>query len=434
VLALLGMWRLGRRLVPETGRGSGAALLLAVSPWFVGYSNLARPYALALALSIGASVAALALCEAAPRKRWRVAFVGFSLAGLYTVYHYAFVLVWHAGLLLGVAARLEPVLRRRELTALAVSLAAIGAGFAPWLPALLGHLQATGGGVHYFSGFPELAAWPGGLGRLLTLFFLGEAHASAGAIILGVGFLLLSGCTFPLAVAAFRKSALARLDPAARAFWASCLLYPLALVAADAWADTHTFFISKTSFALLPILLLLVLRAWRSAPSARVAWVGGLAWTLLLAAATLANITTRAATRLPYEVAAAHLQRSDAPTHRVMASSTLRGYAIPLLLTLRDADVTQVRISAPPPEEVVGAVRAAVADPAVDQVSLLDLAADYRPGQRYSKEILDRAAAVARAAGWRVRWLPLDADPQGGPPPGRTLWILSPLPVKFFAM
>ena len=73
-------------------------LLLAVSPWFVGYSVLLRPYALALCLGLLTTWAALEIhvpnATTSQRRLWRVLFVVLSSLGLYTLYHYVFVLAW----------------------------------------------------------------------------------------------------------------------------------------------------------------------------------------------------------------------------------------------------------------------------------------------------------------------------------------------------
>ena len=434
VLSLLGMARLANRLVPESGAAGFAVLLLALSPWFVGYTNLARPYAAVLCISIWSTVAVLALDSTDRRTAWRVGFVGLSLLGLYTLYHYVFVLAWHAVFLAWLAYRRGPGLRGRELGALAVMLALVVVGFAPWLPNLAADLQVSADGDQYFSGLPTLLEWPRELLQLLFLFVLWEAHTAWGEIALAIFLLVLVGATLPLVVRAFRRSARADLDSGARALWATAPLVPALVLCGDLWNETHTFFVSKTSSVFLPLLLLLVVRAWRTLPSTALAHAGLVAWAVLLGAATVSNVATRGMTQIPFETVALHLKRSDAESHLVIVSSSTRGYAIPLLLTLRDAGVERVRVQYAPSKDLASAVTRALGDPLIERVSLIDLAVGYRPEQRYGPQQLEQSAELARAVGWRVRVLPLDAQVPTGQGPEHTLWILSPVDVKYFAM
>jgi hypothetical protein len=87
-----------------------------------------------------------------------------------------------------------------------------------------------------------------------------------------------------------------------------------------------------------------------------------------------------------------------------------------------------------PSEDLASAVTRALGDPLIERVSLIDLAVGYRPEQRYGPQQLEQSAELARAVGWRVRVLPLDARVPTGQGPEHTLWILSPVDVKYFAM
>lgn len=129
------LWSLARRIF--RGRGYArlaaalAALFAAVSPLYVYYGQEARMYT---QLTFFAALAAYTLWRAVERpagRRWWAAFVVAALAALYT--HY-FALFWL--LALGLIA-LWPAWRRRALLPLALSVLAIGAGYLPWLPAML---------------------------------------------------------------------------------------------------------------------------------------------------------------------------------------------------------------------------------------------------------------------------------------------------------
>jgi hypothetical protein len=210
-------------------------------------------------------------------------------------------------------------------------------------------------------------------------------------------------------------------------------LLPALILGADLWRDTHAIFISKTCFAFLPLLVLLLVRAWRCAPSRTLSGAGLVGWSLLLAAAMVSNIYTRSVRQIPYEDTARHLAGSDTAAHLVVLSSTVSGYAIPLLLSLRDAGVRHVRVLHSPPARLAAAVDHALLNPAIQQVSLIDLEVTYRLQQRYEPELLDRVAAQARQTRWRVRVLSPGAVVAEPPAPERTLWILTPIQAKYFA-
>jgi uncharacterized membrane protein len=377
VLTLLGLRRLANRVVPGRRAGLWAMLLLAVSPWFMGFSNLARPYALAVCLAVWSLDAALALHRQAPRAQARlgprVAFVALSTAGLYVIYHYAFVLVWELALLLVLAWRLEPARRWRELRNLAGMGLAITLGFAPWIPRLLAHLELTGRSTHYFAGHVAPPAWLSATGQLLALFALAEAVRSPAVEVMLSALSLLGVCTLLLVLASLLSSSRGSPDVASSAFWISIPLLPALIIASDLWRDTHTIFITKTCFAFLPILILMVVRGWQhvSIPSVRRAGLG--AWALLLGAASLSAVHAKATSVIPYEAAARHVRQRDTDAHLVVLSSPRYSCATPLLLSLRDAGVRRVRMATVSGDRLADLVKSATRSGEFTDVSLIAL-------------------------------------------------------------
>ena len=107
-----------------------ATTLLGLSPAFIEFSRMARYYSLALALGLAS---ALLLLEAARAGRLRWGAYGLTgLAMLYTFYPSG-VLIGAHGLLL-----LYPAHRRKRFLAWAVTIAIVGALFAPWFLFVVG--------------------------------------------------------------------------------------------------------------------------------------------------------------------------------------------------------------------------------------------------------------------------------------------------------
>jgi hypothetical protein len=474
VLTLFGMRRLARELIPDvrvgdethSRAGEWAMLLMALSPWLVGYTVLARPYALALCLAVWSTVALLGMRGPGEEargfgRRWPLAFVVLSLLGLYFVYHYAFLLVWQLGFL-GLSALLGERERRRSRGLELVGIAAVIAlGFAPWLPRLLEHLAVTRGAEAYFNGFPGLVEWPGLAWWLMLQFSFGESVHFFEAPLLQVAFLVLAIATLALLVTGLGGSeeggsetsgsgtADAEHRLSLRLLWISLPLLPAAILLADWLHDTRTLFVSKTSFVLFPFLVLLVVRAWLSLSSRRVAALGLCAWALLLAAAGAGGFYGLALRQTPVAQATAYLQQTDEPGHVVGLSSLYPGYAIPLLLSLRRAGVEQVSLAYAPWYALGDFVEDASGDPTVKRLSLLNLDVSYSSVETWQPKLLRHVLATARRAGWDARlWAPADAAAasgesvlgesalgEGAPAAAkpRALRIVTPIQAKYFS-
>jgi hypothetical protein len=427
LLVLPAMRRVGARMVPVPGAGQVAMTLLALSPWFVAYSVLARPYGIALCITIASTDALLRMRE----RGWRGAahFVLLSAAGLYTIYHYVFVLVWHFSWLGTLALACGGRQRVRELGRVALLGVAVVIVFAPWLPKLASHLEVTGGTSYYFSGALPLAEWPRRGARMLTLLILGDGVTSFAAGALRASLLLLSIATLPALVASFLRASPTRGDRLANLGLATAALLPVTLAAVDLARDTHTFFVSKTSFALLPLLLLPVVRAWSVLPGATARSFGFALWATLFVSANVASLYTRVTIVNPFERAARVIAAHDDASHLVVLSSPIRGYAIPFLLTLRDAGVEHVRLVHASRTQLHQEAERALSDPSRRRVTLVNFPVIYDRSQAWDLALLRRTAAEARARGWRVESPGRGVAARGE----RVLSIASPVPVKYFS-
>jgi hypothetical protein len=423
LLALLLLRDLARRLVPGPDSGDWAMVLLALSPWFVEYVNLARPYAWIVCLTIASTSLLVRMISPGAetgRVATRVGFAVLSLAGLLSLYHYAFVVAWQL-LLLGVVALRSPRRGRASLEVVALG-AAILLGFAAvWLPNLLAHLQTTGEVESYFSGFPALGQWPVLFARWLLLFGLGGAVQSVVAWLVVPVFAVLGFATLLLLPRSFLRS---RPLGEERLVWLSLPLLPLGIGIADWLHGTHTLFITKTSAPLLPFAILLVVRAFTglAEPWRRLA-LG--CWTGLFLVAIAGDLHTTGSGRNPMETVASEIARNDDPSHVVVLSSTFPGYAPPLLLELRAAGVERVRVLWAPWFRLDDLVESVTVDPSVTRLTLVNLAVSYSPPETWQPEHIVRLTQRAGAAGWTTSRAGADAE--------RVLKVLPPVPVKYFA-
>jgi hypothetical protein len=409
VLSLLAIGRLANSLASGRAAGFWAMALLATSPWFVGYSIFARPYGLVMFASLWSSVAVLEMQvggrSVGHRLCWRLAFVASSCLGLYSLYHYAFVLLWQGVALLLLASR-SGGRRATEVAWLLGMAAAIAGLYVPWLPGLVTQLAAASARAYYFSGWLPMADWPAAGARLLAVFTLGEGLWSTWAEPLRLALLGMTLCTLPLALRSYSPRRLKTLAPAARMLWLASPLLPLAILASDWLRDSHTLFISKTSFSLLPLLLCCVVRAWQELPLRRVATAALAFCVLLSATSTLGAIRTRDHFYSYFEIVAEYLSRSDAPSHRVVLSSDRRGYAVPLLLALRDAGVRAAHITLAPENQLAACVDSLLANPETERLTLVDFAVPYEPRDSWDPAELRSAARRARSASWYTLRLP----------------------------
>ena len=151
---------------------------------------------------------------------------------------------------------------------------------------------------------------------------------------------LLGGLTLPWVLLSLRPRVLEALDPLSRTLWLVLPVIPALVLASDWVRDTHTIFLSKVNFMLLPIGILLIVRAFQALPSSRWSLIAMSAWVLLFGAAIGAAIHTRSWALTPFEVVSETIRRSrfsGPPSSAFVGCPRLRG-ALP-------ADAAQNRSS-----------------------------------------------------------------------------------------
>jgi hypothetical protein len=447
-LAILGMALIARRVIPERGAAVWVAAFFAVCPWVISVFNFARPYHLALFLAVWSTVAVLEMSRDGPRMRWRILFVATSLLGIYTLYHYAFVLLWQMIFLLCSAWGTGPARRKREILGLVGCGAVIAAGFVPWLRVFRVHLRASGNSGDYFTGgLPDL---PEGHAQFRTLFaFRDYALADSVDTLGGRGLILMVSILGGLTLLAVLWGALgparkALSGPAmrqARIFWITAPALPLLIWLSDLWRSSHTVLITKICFGFIILLVLATVRAWLCAP--RVLRVLGLtAWVTTMGLATLLCTYDRALTTSGAEATAQLIAQADTDQHLLVFSTGLRGYSVPMLLSLRDAGVKNVYVTRATEKQLGGMLAAVASQPMFRRVSLVNFMIPNQSGTlMWDLDLVKNLAIKMRKD--KNTWVPLhDADePWIGIPPldgvtrkgrFRECWFLQPVRMRFF--
>jgi 4-amino-4-deoxy-L-arabinose transferase-like glycosyltransferase len=168
IVAVALFYRLGSRLSHPTG--TLAALLLAVSPFAVWYSQETRGYTMALALTISAADVALHLIQR-PTRLWRYAvYVALATSAVYTHFFSGFVLLalnvfyllWHGQSLIHTRHI------RRQIIHWLIAQVVVLVLLAPWVPFVTAQWQINA--THWHGG----VGWRQIVRRTLTAFSVGQ--------------------------------------------------------------------------------------------------------------------------------------------------------------------------------------------------------------------------------------------------------------------
>ncbi len=306
ILAIPFLFQLGRSLYDEQV-GLLAALLLAVSPLHVWYSQEARMYALVTLLTLGGSYW---LWQATQRGRaadWLAYALSMSLA-LYTHYHAVFViLAVNAFALLRWALWPAP---RPSLRRWLLAQAAIALLFLPWLPVLLDQI-ATGGGYW----IAEAIGHPGPRVLVETWidYGIGNARLWYPVEVRRLGYALFAGASL-LAVGAaigrWRRKPSSRLS---QAFLFTFLYLGLSLGAVWLVSQFKPMYARRYLLPFLPPYLLLLAMGVRQIPWARwrAALAAALAALCLLGIGFMAYYPQNDAWRSAVSYVQAHAQPGD---------------------------------------------------------------------------------------------------------------------------
>jgi hypothetical protein len=399
VLSLVALHRLAGQLLADYKFQRWSVLLFSLSPWLMGFSNFLRPYGLAMATVLWSTTALMSWGASPGRTRWAVLFCLLSLLGIFSLYQYAFVLIWQYALLVLLAWKRKSISPPRRLIPVAVSGVAISICYLPWLPSFVVQLSNLADRQWYFSGVLPIGDWPAALLKLFRIFALAEANRTSAALYLRGMFYILSSVAISVWIAGLRHPR-EPLKPATRSFLLSAPLAPLLVIGSDLLLGNHAFFISKHSFVLLPLLVMAVVGACTRMSNERLGRTILSAWALLLFVASTNVIYSTGTTRNSFESVAHQFSQHDEPSHLIVFSSRYAGYSKPLFLTLRDKGIHNVRVAYGDYRMLNDLIKNAIDDPTIERISLIQFKIVYENESAWSKRILTRAFRDARRRGW----------------------------------
>ncbi len=434
LLTLAGLMRLGDRLGRRAGGaplgiGFAAALWLAASPWMHTITVFLRPYPLALCAAVwSAESLASGLLEPHRKGPWLRLALCLS-AGLYTLYHFVFVVFALA--VVGLVTALFGARGSRSLRLRGGLLAHVGALvlWAPWIPTFVRHLQTGSGGGLYYMGTVPFADWPARGTLLARRFVYAEASGPWWPIAIGLGlFGVLSVWVLLRGERPARRGLLFGLAVGG--------LFAFGVAAADLAGSSHTLFLSKYSFALYPFVLLASASAWCGTRRPRLGAVATVLGAALFGAASANQLVQLNSMTSGPERIAQHLTDRDREDHLIALSTSRRGLLVPLLLEASEAGVRSARWCRLDAAELGGHLANLLNDASLTELTLIDFEAGFLPpGQRFLRPSLERAMRDALEAGWRVRWYEPNVEApreRGNPEAERVLHLFRALPARFF--
>ena len=125
-----------------------SALILSISAYGIEYGAMVRPYPLAMLLSIVATTLIYQMCkdgEFTFNNSKTILYMITILIGLYTIYHFLFVVIFHVVMVAAYTIRDKKSLLRVTFLYGFVTLC-----YLPWLPFLLGQMKIINAGSFYF--------------------------------------------------------------------------------------------------------------------------------------------------------------------------------------------------------------------------------------------------------------------------------------------
>jgi hypothetical protein len=326
--------------------GLAAAVVIAFSPFNIWYSQEARMYTVGAALGAVAFYSLLRVSEGGSGRRWWIAYTVSSVAGMYALYYFAFLLIavnaWYV----------VQSLRRsgaRALAPWALSNLAVVILYAPWLP--VAWRQATQPPVPPWRDAPRLF---GALAETVQALALGQSApawswpvAALGAILAGVGVRVIA-----------RRSSSVALGFASAAFVPVALILLLSL-ATPLYHVRYMFTYSPVCYALIGVAFATV-AARRRALAAAMAAV----W-LVLSGVSLARYWTAPSFRPDdLRTAVTELQERWRPGDALLINA---GYVYPALATYWQGEFPHpARITSPLPVPDEGAAPFAVSTGSLD--------------------------------------------------------------------
>lgn len=278
-LAVLLTWLLGRRLWGSR-EGLVGALLVAVAPLHIWYSQETRMYALVALLGLAASLCFWRAVVEDGGPLWLVGY-GVSLAaGLYTHYYSLFVLGGHGAFALWLL--LTRPDRRNHLLRFVLAAAVALLVFTPWVPTVVRQVRTGGGGwVEQAIGAPG----PRVLLDTLIAFSLGTVPKALPTLVRRTGYLLfLAAAGWAIVTDGVARGSATVAGRRRDALVFAVCISALPILVAWAVSQVKPLYSLRYLLPFLPPFLLLVARGLGRLPG-RHAWAGATLIVIILALA-----------------------------------------------------------------------------------------------------------------------------------------------------
>ena len=398
------VYSLGRAL-HGSAVGLAAACLLAVAPYCVIYGSLVRPYPAAMLLGLVSTILTVKLAQdqnLIANTRRCLLYLAVSILGLYTVYQYAFVLVFQV-----VYLAMANLRRPRNVVVLTVACVLISLSYIPWLPTFRSHMSEITSHKYYFHHALDLPRFTADLFAVNFPVFLSSSLPPLNIILIGLPFYLALSIGY---VAVWRNRATGP-------FGAALLAYVISYLGVERVFGMSSVAEPKFLFFVIPMTLVLasmgVIHVCRETLSRSL--VVGAAAAILLGSAVA---TCLSRDRFMPEAEESSYVQDFTPilnserTHSLLMINTMqRRYLFPLVHALHGSgDVYVIQEGRLPEEVVLERDR---------RLYLVNLYVDYEPETFLERARLESVVEVLERHNFRI----LDTATSGSGPSKHALFV-----------
>lgn len=243
--SILIVYFLGQKILNER-LGFISAFFLSISGYGVQFGGFVRPYSMAMFLALLTTyiIMSMSLENKVSFKDPRIyVYITSAALGLYTIYHFLFVIVFHICFLL-----LNHYSNRRTVFVCFAMFSIIFVLYCFWIPFLLIQLYKIINNSYYFHGFPNFL--------LLKIILVEYLFLGSQIQKLPMALFIILGCITYLVLAIGLHYLLK--NNLSRFLAISILLYIFSNILVDIIMNTHTIQISKIQFFLVPLLLIIL--------------------------------------------------------------------------------------------------------------------------------------------------------------------------------
>lgn len=243
LLSIVCIYQLGKTVCNDKV-GLLSALILAFSAYGIEYGAMVRPYPLAMFLSIVATVQLCQLCkdgEFTFINSKAILYMITILIGLYTIYHFVFVVIFHLVIVVAYNIRNKKALFRIVFLYGFVTLC-----YLPWLPFLLHQMKIINAGSFYFHKKSGSSLFLSLFNSIVYTNFLQPVRGESLAILRVFIAAMITGAIFLGCIELM-------MNKKGRIFVGATILYLLSWFLGDLALDMRTLGVAKLHFFAVPI-------------------------------------------------------------------------------------------------------------------------------------------------------------------------------------